>query len=313
MTQRQSAGQGGDSPDQRLMALVAIGAATGLGNQDAVQQAIRDAVAAGASQEEILDVVAAATRFVQSINLENILEQMGSAPAAPVRRRRGRPPAAAAPEIPESAAVAEAAAAAPRRRRGRPPGSRNRVRQATAAATAQQPASAVSAFANRDEFWEALTASFGDKTTDARLSRTTGPRERTVRMGRGKINLNWAFRRRGNFAVQLILDNEGVDSPNLEGIRQSVEEYLGQSAILEGKGANRSTIAIYCAQREKDMTSDSVEWGAQTMNRLYDVLRSIEGRRRRRGRRRRTPGEGTPEGRLLRDLGAYIETAPAGE
>ncbi len=313
MTQRQSAGQSGDSPDRRLMALVAIGTATGLGNQDVVQRAIRDAVAAGASQEEILDAVAAATRFVQGINLENILEQMSGEPVAPTRRRRRRAPAAASPVMPESAAVAETAAAAAPRRRGRPPGSRNRVRQATTATTAPRPASTAPAFANRDEFWDALTASFGEKMPDARLSRTTGPRERTVRMGRGKINLNWAFRRRGNFAVQLILDNEGVDSPNLGGIRQSVEDYLGQSAILEGKGANRSTIAIYCAQRERDMTGDSVEWSAQTMNRLYDVLRSIEGRRRRRGRRRRSPSEGTPEGRLLRDLGAYIETAPAGE
>ena len=296
------------------MALAAIGTAIGLGNQDVVNRAMRDAVVAGVPQEEILGEVAVASRFVQGIYLENILEKMGSEPAAPTRQRRGRAPADAPPVTPEPAPATETAAApAPRRRRGRPPGSRNRVSQEAAAATAPEPASAGPAFANRDEFWDALTASFGEKMPDARLSRTAGPRERTVRMGRGKINLNWAFRRRGNFAVQLILDNDGVDSPNLEGIRQSVEEYLGQSAILEGKGANRSTIAIYCAQREKDMTGDSVEWGAQTMNRLYDVLRSIEGRRRRRGRRRRSPNESTPEGHLLRGLGAYVGTAAAGE
>ena len=319
--QRQSAGQSGESPDSRMTALVAIATATGIGNQDVVHRTIRDAIAAGASQEEILDVVTAATRFVQGINLENIFEQLqGAELAAPPRaatRRRGARAAAAPSAAPQSDPAATEAppastGAAPRRR-GRPPGSRNVVRRETAAPPAPDAVVAVSAFANRDDFWDALTTRFQEKMPDARLSRTAGPRERAVRMGRGKINLNWAFRRRGNFAVQLILDNEGVDSPNLDGIRQSVEDYIGQSAVLEGKGANRSTVALYSPQREKDMTADSVEWGAETMNRLYDVLRSIEGRRRRRGRRRRQPSEGTPAGQLLSNLGSYIETASAGE
>ena len=322
--QRQSAGQSGESPDSRMMALVAIGTATGIGDQDVVHRTIREAIAVGASQEEILDVVTAATRFVQGINLENIFEQLrGGAPAAPPRaatRRRGARSAATPSAAPEPTPAAAEAPAAPigvaPRRRGRPPGSRNVVRRETAAPQAPEPVVVVQtipAFANRDEFWDALITRFQEKMPDARLSRTAGPRERTVRMGRGKINLNWAFRRRGNFAVQLILDNEGVDSPNLDGIRQSAEDYIGQSAVLEGKGANRSTVALYCPQREKDMTADSVEWGAETMNLLYDVLRSIEGRRRRRGRRRRQPSEATPAGQLLSNLGTYIEAAPGGE
>ncbi len=275
--------------------MVALATAASVRDEAAMRLAVSDALAAGINNNEILDIMTVSARIQQTISLNNILQGLGSAPAV---------------------SVGPASAGTGRRRRGRPPGRRPAAAQEPAPAPepepepepAPAPAEDIpAAFESRDDFWNQLVASFQARMPDARLSRTEGPRERIVRMGRGKIGLNWAFRRRGRFAVQIILNNESIESPDLEGIRQTVADYTGETVELEGRGANHSTIAIYGPEQESDMTQASVDWGAVTMGRIYEALRTIEGRRRgRRGRRRRRPEEGSIESQLLDRLGPYV-------
>ena len=293
----------GISLDDRTSVVVALATAASMRDEGGIRQAVADALSAGISNNEILDIMTVAARIQQSISLNHILMGM-----------QGGSPAATPSTL--------TAAGTPRRRRGRPPGSgRTRAQQAAETSAPQEPQVAPTpepepddvpaAFSSRDDFWSQLVASFQARMPDARLSRTEGPRERIVRMGRGRIGLNWAFRRQGRFAIQIILNNETVDSPDLEGIRQAVADYTGETVELEGRGANHATVAIYGPEREREMTQSSVDWGAVTMGRIYEVLRSIEGRRRRRGRRRRQPDEGTVEARLLEKLGVYVARASA--
>ena len=297
MTEFVSANLPGVSLDSRTSIVVSLATAASVRDEAAIRQAVSDALAEGISNSEILDIMTVAARIQQSISLNNVLQGIqGSAPSrstpAPAgngRRRRGRPPG-------RKSANTQTAGSSSRRATPPPP-----------PPEPEAPAVDIpAAFASREDFWGQLVESFQTRMPDARLSRTEGPRERIVRMGRGAIGLNWAFRRQGRFAVQIVLNNTSVESPDLEGIRQTVADYTGETVELEERGANHSTVAIYGPEREQDMTQASVEWGAVTMGRIYDVLRGIEGRRRRRGRRRRLPGEGTVESQLLDKLSAYV-------
>ena len=208
----------GISLDDRTSVVVALATAASMRDEGGIRQAVADALSAGISNNEILDIMTVAARIQQSISLNHILMGM-----------QGGSPAATPGTL--------TAAGTPRRRRGRPPRS-GRARQAAEAPAPQEPQVAPTpepepddvpaAFSSRDDFWSQLVASFQARMPDARLSRTEGPRERIVRMGRGRIGLNWAFRRQGRFAIQIILNNETVDSPDLEGIRQAVADYTGE-------------------------------------------------------------------------------------
>ena len=113
MTQFLGEGSLGVSLDSRTSVVVALATAAAVRDEAAIRQTVADALAAGVSNNEILDVMTVAARVQQGINLSNILQGMQGAQAA--------------------AAPPSAAAEPPRRRRGRPPGSRNARRAPQAA------------------------------------------------------------------------------------------------------------------------------------------------------------------------------------
>ena len=179
MTQFLGEGTLGVSLDGRTSTVIALATAAVLRDEAAIKQTVADALAAGVSNNEILDVMTVAARVQQSINLTNILQGMqGAQPAAP-------PPTAVA--------------APPPRRRGRPLGSRNvRSRAATPdsppadeappAAVAEIPA----AFSSRDDFLESTGRKFPGEDAGrppvphggpARKDNSYGPRQDRPQLG----------------------------------------------------------------------------------------------------------------------------------
>lgn len=268
----------GRALEPRVAELVAVASAAALQCEWSIRAHVEAAKEAGANEDEIFEALLIAGSIAQSstqaVAFREFDAAIGQAAAPAPRRRR--------------AAVAAPAAAVPERRR-RP-----------AAASAPPP------YPSREAFWGALVERFQQAVPRARLSKSTNPYWRAIRLGRGRLQLTWAFRRRGNLAIQVLMDGAAGRSGQPEGVREAVSATLGQEAVLEAERGRRAGVAIYYPVRGAGMTEEAVSWGVDTMARLYRVLSLVEGRRRRRGRRPRGPAPDSPEGRLLSALQGYL-------
>ncbi|MBI4236318.1 MAG: carboxymuconolactone decarboxylase family protein [Chloroflexi bacterium] len=266
--------------EPRVAELIAMASAAALRCEWCIRTHLDAARRAGAGEDETFEALAIAAAIAESSTQAVAFREFDAAMSRevgrPGRRRRAAPTVEATPEEERPT----------RRRRG------------TAAPAPTYP--------SREAFWNALAERFQQTVSRARLSRSTNPYWRAVRLGRGKIQLTWAFRRRGNLAVQMLLDGAAGGPPQREALRDAAAAMLGQEVVLEAGRGRRAAVAAYYPVRGAGTTEGALTWGIDTMARLYQVLSLVEGRRRRRGRRPRGPEPESPQGRCLAALQPYL-------
>ena len=233
--------------DAVTAALISIGVTAALRSPDQLQTQIARALAAGASRDQILDALAVAGGLADSVTQSAGLAALYRAASVD----------GIVPTLPEEQPQEESSAAEPgRRRRGRPRG-----------------------FKDRAAFWEEVVAEFQKRAPRITISSGRSPRVRSARLGRGQqARLEWAFRRRRGFSVQMVLNATDMDEnlarlTELEAMRPQLEKEIGARLVFEaGRGRQARVAAHY--QGSSQLNEAMRDWAVDKMLRFHTAFRT---------------------------------------